>query len=221
MRIVLAFPQLPWPPIGGARARHWHLFRHVAGRHECHVFALRPPDEPTAADPPFNPFASTEIVDIPGANPPRFSKDWLTLRIRSLEHPAAAWFQPAARARFAALLARVRPDAVVYGMSWMLPYAASARGIPGIADEHNYDPQITARIAASRRGHDALKWRAYARLNASAERRNLREIRGIAACSEQDAAIFRHEATTPTWRWCLTGSTRRRSRLRRRAPASS
>jgi glycosyltransferase involved in cell wall biosynthesis len=194
VRLLLAFPQLPWPPTGGARARHWHLFRHVAAHHECHVFALRPPGEPTAASPPASPFASVQIIDIPTANPPRFSPEWIALRIRSVRHPAAAWYQPRAREAFALLARTLRPDAIVYGMSWMLPYALSAPGIPGIADEHNYDPQITERTAATRHGLDGMKWRAYARITASAERRNLREVRGIAACSEPDAAIFRHEA---------------------------
>ncbi len=194
VRLLLAFPQLPWPPTGGARARHWHLFRHVAARHECHVFALRPPDEPTGGEPPSNPFASIQIIDIPTANPPRFSAAWLELRVRSVQHPAAAWYQPNARDAFVALVQRVKPDAIVYGMSWMLPYAVHARGIRGIADEHNYDPQITERMAATKRGFDAIKWRAYAQLTAAAERRNLREVKGIAACSEPDAAIFRREA---------------------------
>jgi glycosyltransferase involved in cell wall biosynthesis len=66
--------------------------------------------------------------------------------------------------------------------------------VPSVADEQNYDPLITARMAAGRGGLDALKWRLYVAVTAHAERRNLRAVRGISACSEEDAAIFRREA---------------------------
>jgi len=111
-----------------------------------------------------------------------------------MRHPAAPFFQPGPERQFAELVQRVRPDAIVYGMSWMLPYARAARGVPGIVDEQNYDPQITARMAAGQTGLAALKWRCYVAITARAERRNLRLIRGIAPCSEEDAAIFRRVA---------------------------
>jgi glycosyltransferase involved in cell wall biosynthesis len=194
VRLVFLLPQVPWPPIGGARIRNWQLSRALAARHEVHVLAVSSPDEPEAQRPDPMPYASYDVAPVPSANPPRFAAAWWTLRARSLRHPAAAFYQPDVRLRFAELLARVRPDAVVYGMSWMLPYAAVAGDVPGIADEHNYDPQITARIAASKRGLAALQWRLYVATTTWAERRNLRRIRGIAACSAQDAAIFRRVA---------------------------
>ncbi len=128
---------------------------------------------------------------MPTPVPPRWSADWLTLRVRSLRHPAAAWYQRDVRDRFAALVARVKPDAIVYGFSWVLPYASAAPGIPAIADEHNYDPQITLRMAALATGLERLKWQLYAWLTDRAERRNLAPMRGIAACSIEDATIFR------------------------------
>ncbi len=140
------------------------------------------------------PFASYETLPIPTANPPRYSPAWWRLRVVSLRHPAPAWYRPEATRRLVALVDRVKPDAIVYGMSWMLPYARALPGIPGIADEHNYDPQITARMAAGRRGLDGLKWRIYLGVATRAERRNLRAVQGIAACSPEDAAIFRREA---------------------------
>ena len=197
MRIILLLPQMPWPPIGGARARHWHLFRHVAAHHEIHVLVLRPPGEPSGTLPE-HPFASFTTIDIPTAGPPRFSGTWLALRIRSLRHPAAAWYTAEGRAAFRALIERVRPQAIVYGMSWVLPYAPIAAGIPGIVDEHNYDPLITERMASRVQGLSRVKWRIYAGLTAAAERRNLRQVRGIAACSPEEAAIFRREAPHAT-----------------------
>lgn len=194
MRLLFALPHVPWPPIGGGRARNWFLSSLLAERHESHLFALQSPDEPAGAAPASLPYASIEIAPIPTASPPRFSPAWWTLRVRSLQHPAAAFYQPDAERRFAAMVQRLKPDAIVYGMSWMLPYARAAQGTPGIVDEQNYDPQITARVADGKRGLDALKWRLYTAITTHAEARNLRLIRGIAPCSEEDAAIFRRVA---------------------------
>lgn len=140
------------------------------------------------------PYASMEIVEIPSPNPPRYSADWLALRVRSLRHPAAPFYRREAERRLVAMIAAKKPDLIVWGMSWMLPYAAAVPHIPGVVDEQNYDPLITARMARGRRGLEALKWRAYLEITARAERRNLRRVRGIAACSQEDAAIFRREA---------------------------
>jgi glycosyltransferase involved in cell wall biosynthesis len=194
VRLVFALPHVPWPPIGGGRARNWFLSSALARRHESHLFALQAPDEPAEEQPASLPYVSVQIVPVPSASPPRFSAAWATLRLRSLRHPAAAFYQPDAERQFARLVQRVRPDAIVYGMSWMLPYARAAQGVPGIVDEQNYDPQITARIAAGERGLAALKWRIYVAVTERAERRNLRLVQGIAPCSEEDAAIFRREA---------------------------
>jgi glycosyltransferase involved in cell wall biosynthesis len=194
VRLVFALPHVPWPPIGGGRARNWFLSSLLAGRHESHVFALRSPDEPEGQPPPALPYVSLQTVAMPGANPPQFSVAWGRLRVRSLWHPAAAFITRQALRQFGTLVRRVRPDAVVYGMSWMLPYAREARGVPGVVDEQNYDPMITARMAQGRRGLDALKWRTYVAITAAAERRNLRRVQGIAPCSEEDAAIFRRVA---------------------------
>lgn len=194
MRLVFALPHVPWPPIGGGRARNWFLSSLLAARHESHLFALQSPGEPAGERPAGLPYASIEVVPVPTASPPRFSRAWFALRVRSMRHPAAAFYQPDAERRFAALIERVRPDAIVYGMSWMLPYAGVAGSVPGVVDEQNYDPQITARMARGKHGLDALKWRFYVAITARAERRNLRLVRGIAPCSEQDAAVFRREA---------------------------
>lgn len=194
MRLVFALPHVPWPPIGGGRARNWFLSSALARRHESHLFALQSPDEPAGERPADLPYASIELAPIPTASPPRFSAAWAALRVRSLRHPAAAFYQPDAERRFGDLVRRARPDAIVYGMSWMLPYAGAAGGVPGIVDEQNYDPQITARMAAGQHGLSALKWRCYVTITARAERRNLRRIQGIAPCSDEDAAIFRREA---------------------------
>lgn len=194
MRLVALLPHYPWPPLGGARTRSWHLTSILARAHETHLFVLQTPDESPGDTAAPHPFASVDTVTVPTSNPPRWSAAWTTLRLRSLRHPAAAWFQPYAVRRFRALLERLRPDAIVYGMSWTLPYAAFAGHIPGVADEHNYDPQITARTGAGNRGFDAVKWKLYAAATVRAERRNLRAVRGIAACSPEDAAIFRREA---------------------------
>lgn len=140
------------------------------------------------------PFASYEAFDIPSPNPPRFSAAWAMLRLRSLRHPAAPFFRADAQRRLVEVVRQRQPDLIVWGMSWMLPYAAALPGVPGIVDEQNYDPLITARMAEGRRGADALKWKAYYEITARAERRNLRRVRGVAACSEEDAAIFRREA---------------------------
>jgi glycosyltransferase involved in cell wall biosynthesis len=139
------------------------------------------------------PFASLESVPIPSPIPPRWSPAWWGLRLKSMRHPAAAWYRRDVARRFRALVARVKPEAIVYGMSWVLPYAKHAPGIPAIADEHNYDPQIAGRMIRGG-GFGALKWRAYTAITAAAERRNLAAMRGIAACSPDDAAIFRREA---------------------------
>ena len=194
MRLLFALPTVPWPPIGGGRARSWFLSSALARRHEAHLFALRSPDDPSADQPADLPFRSVEVVAIPGANPPRFSPAWWTLRLRSLRHPAPAFYQAAAERRFAALVRQLEPDAIVYGISWMLPYARAAGGVPGVVDQQNYDPMITARAAEGRTGLDALTWRVYLALTTRAERRNLRLVQGIAPCSEEDAAIFRRVA---------------------------
>jgi len=194
MRLLFALPHVPWPPVGGGRARNWFLSSILAARHESHLFALRSPDEPAGDTPPGLPYASLTIEPVPTASPPRYSAAWWTLRVRSMRHPAASFYQEAAEQRFAALVRQLKPDAIVYGMSWMLPYARAAGGVPGVVDEQNYDPQITARIAAGHTGMEALKWKFYADITARAERRNLRLVRGIAPCSEPDAAIFRREA---------------------------
>ena len=194
MRLLFALPLVPWPPIGGGRTRNWFLSSLLARRHETHVFALQAPDDPAGRQPAELPFASMTIAPVPTASPPRWSAAWATLRLRSLRHPAAALYQRDAELRFAEMVRRVRPEVIVYGMSWMLPYARVAAGIPGIADEHNYDPQITARIAAGQDGLAALKWRLYLSVTERAERRNLRRIQAIAPCSEEDAAIFRRVA---------------------------
>jgi glycosyltransferase involved in cell wall biosynthesis len=193
VRLLFAFPFLPWPPVGGGRARHWYLSSPLAHRHEVHVFALRTPEDvgTVARD---LPYASVTVVPVPTASPPRFSPAWAALRVRSLVNPAPAFVRREPLARFGDLVRSVRPDAVVYGMSWLLPYAAQAGGVPGIADEQNYDPLIARRQASQSRGLRALAWRYYAWHAAVAERGNLRRVRAIAACSEEDAAIFRREA---------------------------
>ena len=198
MRLLFALPHVPWPPIGGGRARNWFLSSLLARRHEAHLFALRSPDEPAGAPPDDLPFRSVDVAPIPTSSPPRWSPAWWQLRVRSLRHPAAAFYQPDAERRFAALVRQVRPDAIVYGMSWMLPYAAAARGVPGVVDEQNYDPMITARMAQGRIGLDGLTWQVYVAVTTRAERRNLRLVQGIAPCSEEDAAIFRREAPHAT-----------------------
>jgi glycosyltransferase involved in cell wall biosynthesis len=194
VRLLAAFPHVPWPPLGGGVSRSWHLSSRLAARHEVHVFALASPGEsPPPADAPL-PYASIEVVPIPGASPPRWSAAWLDLRLRSLRRPAAAYHTTHAAQRFAQRVAAVRPDVILYGMSWMLPYAREAPGIPAVVDEQNYDPQIAARMAESRHGLDAAKWRVYAWLNRRAERRALQTVRAIAACSEIDARLFRVDA---------------------------
>lgn len=194
MRLVVALPHYPWPPVGGSRLRSWHLNSALAGRHETHLFALQSPDEPPGDLAAPHPFASVDTMAIPTSNPPRWSPAWGALRMRSLVHPGAAFYQPEAAARFSALVARVRPEAVVYGMTWMLPYAESAPNIRGIADEHNYDPLIAWRVAQRYSGLNRLKWLAFAELGAKAERRYLARMRGVAACSQEDAVIFKAEA---------------------------
>jgi glycosyltransferase involved in cell wall biosynthesis len=194
VRLVFALPHVPWPPIGGGRARNWFLSSALARHHESHLFALQSPDEPAGERPATLPYASILLAPIATASPPRFSAAWAALRLRSMRHPAAAFYQSGPERQFADLVQRVRPDAIVYGMSWMLPYARAAPGVPGIVDEQNYDPQITARMAAGQRGLAALKWRFYVAITARAERRNLRLVQGIAPCSDEDAAIFRREA---------------------------
>jgi len=194
VRLVFALAHVPWPPIGGGRARNWFLSSALARRHESHLFALQSPDEPASERPANLPYASVLIAPVPTASPPRYSAAWAALRLRSMRHPAAAFYQPGPERQFAELVQRVRPEAIVYGMSWMLPYARAAGGVPGIVDEQNYDPQITARMADGQRGLQALKWRFYVAVTARAERRNLRLVRGIAPCSDEDAAVFRREA---------------------------
>jgi len=182
--------------------RSWQLSSILARRHQVDVFALRTPEQQEAkeakeareAKEATLPYASFEVFDIPSANPPKFSPQWAMLRLRSLRHPAAPFFRADAQRRLVRLAAEKKPDLIVWGMSWMLPYAAALPHIPGIVDEQNYDPLITARMAEGRTGVDAVKWKAYYEITARAERRNLRRVRGIAACSEQDAAIFRREA---------------------------
>ncbi len=193
MRLLATLPHVPWPPVGGGRTRSWFLLSQLAERHEVHVLALVSPDEPAASATPL-PFASFETAPIPAANPPRFSPAWVRLRVRSLRHPAAAFFQPQVERRFGELVRTLRPDVVVYDMSWMLPYARAAGTVPGVVNQHNYDPLITARMASGTTGLEAMKWRAYLRITEAAERRNLRPMRGIAACSEEDAALFRRVA---------------------------
>ena len=194
MRVLFAFPWIPWPPVGGGRTRNWFLSSQLAERHEVHLFCLRAPEDPVVPSLPSLPFASVEVADIPPRNPPRGSAAWLALRVRSLRHPGAAYYRAGAERRFAALVGRLRPDIIVYGISWMLPYARAAGAVPAVADQQNYDPLITARMAQGRRGLDALKWRAYVALTTRAERRNLRRVRAVAACSEEDAALFRTAA---------------------------
>lgn len=193
MRLLFAFPFLPWPPLGGGRARHWHLSAPLARRHEVHVFALRTPEDTGGASERL-PYASVTEVSVPTASPPKFSPAWAALRARSLVNAAPAFVREEPLARFGDLVRRVHPDAIVYGMSWLLPYAARAGGVPGIADEQNYDPLIARRQAARSRGLRKLAWRYYAWHAAIAERRNLRRMRAVAACSEEDAALFRREA---------------------------
>ncbi len=192
MRLLATLPHVPWPPVGGGRARSWYLLSQLAERHEVHLLALASPDEPPA-DPARLPFTTFETAAVPTASPPRFSTAWLRLRVRSLRHPAAAFYQADVERRFAALVRSLRPDAVIYD-SWTLPYARAANGVPAVVNEQNYDPLITARMAAGATGLAALKWRAYLRITEAAERRNLRRVRAIAACSEEDAALFRRAA---------------------------
>ena len=40
MRILMVAPRLPHPPVGGDRLRLNALLRHLAQRHEVHLFAL-------------------------------------------------------------------------------------------------------------------------------------------------------------------------------------
>lgn len=180
--------------MGGGVSRSWHLSSRLAAVHEVHLFALASPGE--CAPPPGAqlPYASVEVVPIPTASPPRWSAAWLGLRVRSLRQPAAAYHTTDAARRFASRIAAVRPEVVLYGTSWMLPYAREAPGIPAVVDEQNYDPSIAARMARGRHGLEAAKWRLYAWLNARAERRGLRAVRAIAACSETDAQLFRADA---------------------------
>ncbi len=203
MRLLVALPYVAWPPVGGAPVRSWHLLKHLAGRHQVHVLSVVPAESETrvpkgAPNAPPVSFASTTLVRVPSGNPPRLSPAWAALRVRSLRHPAAAYYRGSAARTFRDLVARLRPDAVVYGFSWMLPYAAHAPGTPAVADEHNYDPLVTARIAAGRRGPDRWKWKVYERVTSLAEARNLRPVRGIAAVSDEDAGWFRRIAPHAT-----------------------
>ncbi len=199
MRLLAALPYVAWPPVGGAPVRSWHLLKHLAGRHEVHVLSIVPagsdigPPGPAAARAPVA-FASTTLAPVPSGNPPRFTPAWAALRARSLRHPAAAYYRSGAIDAFRGLVTRLVPDAVIYGFSWMLPYAAHAPGTPAVADEHNYDPLITARIAAGRRGPDRWKWLLYERITRRAEARNLARVGGIAAVSDDDAGWFRRLA---------------------------
>lgn len=194
MKLIVALPYRPWPPHGGAPMRSWQLTRHLAARHEVHVFVVEPGGAGAPAGAANLPYASTTVVPLPTVNPARFSPAWAVLRMRSLRHPAAGFFRRDALRMFAGLVQRVRPEGVIYGFSWMLPYAVAARDVGALVDEHNYDPQLTTRMGAGRGGMDRVKWALYEAVTESAERRNLQRVRGIAAVSEGDAAAFRRIA---------------------------
>ena len=176
--------------------RSYQLSTRLAERFEVDVVALRETggsgDRNTERD--SLPYASYEVIEIPTTNPPRFSPEWFALRVKSLRHPAAGYYRKHVAERLAALVAQRRPDVIVWGMSWMLPYARAFPRVPSAVDQQNYDPLITQRIARGKSGLEALKWRAYVQITVQAERRNLRYVQGISACSEEDAAIFRREA---------------------------
>lgn len=196
MRILFALPYRPWPPLGGGPTRSWHLLRYLAPRHEVHLFALDTRarvSSPSPAEDP-NPYASCTFVPVPTLNPRRGSPAWLALRLRSLRHPAAGYYRRDAARAFADLVRRVQPELVVYGFSWVLPYARAAPRTPALADEHNCDPHLAQRVAETQRGIARLRWRLYVRLTTRAERRNLRHVQAVAAVSPEDAAAFRRLA---------------------------
>ncbi|MBI4541920.1 MAG: glycosyltransferase [Gemmatimonadetes bacterium] len=190
VRILFAVPYSVWPPTGGARTRTAHLIEGLARHFEIHLFTLRGPDDPPDAPREHALCAAIEVATALDPNPRRFSLAWLALRLRSVRHPAPAYYTRRARRAFAALAARLRPELVVLGFSWMLPYGAAAGDAPIVADQHNYDPLLARRRAAATRGIARLKWRAYHLLAARAERRNLRRVRAIAAVSREEAALF-------------------------------
>ncbi len=146
MRLLFLSPQLPWPPVSGARLRVYHLLRAAASAHDVDLLAFSDPEPPAEALVRLDALCA-DVALVP-APPPRPPLRRLVATVASpLPDLAERLWSTAMRWRLAARLAE-RPYAAVQASGLeMGRYLLDVRGPRRILDEFNVEYRLQQSVA--------------------------------------------------------------------------
>src|SRR3954451_20517347 len=133
MRIVMLVSRVPYPLEKGDKLRAFHQLRHLAQRHEVHLFALNDGGDlhPDALSVLAEHCASVEVVDLPR---PRAGLNLVRAGLTRKPFQVGYFTWSAAQKRFDALVERVKPDHLYCQLIRTAEYVRSYPGIPKTLD---------------------------------------------------------------------------------------
>ena len=193
MRILILTPQFPWPTHQGTTLRNFNLIKHLAQRHEVHLFSLLAADDDAGSGPVAELCAS--ITTRP--QPQRSPRDRLRDLVLTAQPDMARrlWVSEVVEA-LRDVIERVRPDILQIEGIEMAPYFFALREEAAwgrvIYDAHNAETLLQQRAARAdvRR---PKRWPAalYSAIQTAKlhryEQKLLQAVDGVAAVSEPDA----------------------------------
>lgn len=155
LSVVLVSHFIPYPPIGGALQRGYHLLRLIARRHDIHLIAVRHKtavydnvtvEEAAAALRPL--CASLDIVDISRWTRPLALGLGAAASLATFQALSVRLYrEPALRSTIRRVVARVRPDVLQLDTIGLAQYLDEAAGAATVIGHQNVESSMMRRRA--------------------------------------------------------------------------
>jgi sugar transferase (PEP-CTERM/EpsH1 system associated) len=191
MKIVTLVSRVPYPLEKGDKLRAFHQLRHLAQRHEVHLFALNDGGEPhpDASSVLAEHCASVEIVDLPK---PRVLANLARTTLSHKPFQVGYFTWGAAQKRFDALVERVRPDHFYCQLVRTAEYVRRHPGVPKTIDYMDAFAKGMDRRLATARPHMKLPIAMERRRLLAYERDAFDRFDHHTIISEQDRELIPH-----------------------------